>query len=271
MMRKRGILILLFIFIYELNAQQDLVSINNPADPESNLNIEQLVEDVLVSGGCSGVSNFSSQVIGDPRDLQDKSYGYFNNGVAFGFPFEEGIILTTGKASEGGNTLVINNPITDPYPETDHSAPGDADIEAALGINTTIDATFVKFNFVPTSDSVNFRFIMASEEYNGDFECRFTDAFAFLIREVGTAAYNNIAVLPDGTPVSVTSINDAPTCASNEAFFAGYEIGDTNYGGRTVVLNATSPVISGRAYEIKLVIADQGDGCLLYTSPSPRD
>jgi len=258
---KKGILfILFFIFFFKLNAQQELVSINDPGSPESSLNLEQLIEDVLVSGGCSGgVSNFSSQVGGVLTDLVDKSYGYFSNGTAIGFPFEEGIVITTGKASEGGNIYVPNPPAPRVFPDNNIGIPGDADIENVLGINNTNDATFVKFNFVPTSDTINFRFIMASEEYDGDTECRFTDGFAFLLREVGAANYTNIAVLPDGTPVSVRTINDAPGCAANAEFFAGYEIRDTNYGGRTVVLNATSAVTSGTNYEIKLVIADQGD------------
>ncbi len=258
MMRKAIVLVLFFIFLFKSNAQDVLVSVNKPSDPESNFNIEQLIRNVLVSGGCSGVSNFSSQVSGNPTDTETKSYGYFNDGTAVGFPFEKGIILTTGRAFEGGNIYQENPSNVLVYPDNDNGELGDADIEAILGVNNTEDATFVKFNFVPTSDEINFRFIMASEEYDGLSECTFTDGFAFLLREVGAPNYENIAVLPNGTPVSVRTINNAPTCASNQAFFAGYGIRDTNYEGRTVVLNATSPVISGRAYEIKLIVADLG-------------
>ena len=89
-------------------------------------------------------------------------------------------------------------------------------------------------------------------------ECFFADSFAFLLREVGTPIYTNLAVLPDGiTPVSVTNINhaslipDEPTdpldapdfdCDSNIGFFDGYYVGHTNYGGRTVALTASSAV-----------------------------
>ena len=60
---------------------------------------------------------------------------------------------------------------------------------------------------------------MASEEYDGTFECDYTDGFAFLLREVGTTNYVNLAVLPDQTPVNVTNINDAVDCSANTEYF----------------------------------------------------
>jgi gliding motility-associated-like protein len=100
---------------------------------------------------------------------------------------------------------------------------------------------------------------MASEEYGNNYECIYADSFAFLLREVGTPNYVNLAVLPDGTPVSVRNINNADGCRANTEYFQGYDIGDTNYNGRTTVLTASSTVTPGVTYEIKLVVADQGD------------
>ncbi|WP_229719348.1 choice-of-anchor L domain-containing protein [Winogradskyella schleiferi] len=230
-----------------------VVTVNSAAYPESSLSLEELVENVLVSGGCSGVDNFSVQVNGNPNQLATKSYGYFTKGGAVGFPFEEGIILTTGVASEAGN-LIDNGLVSN-----NNGQAGDDDLEAALGQTDTNDATFVKFNFVPTASVIEFRYLMASEEYDGNTECNFADSFAFLLREVGTTAYTNLAVLPDGTPVSVTNINNSGNCTDNPTYFEGYDIGDTNYGGRTVVLTASAAVTPNVVYEIKLVVADEGD------------
>ena len=233
---------------------EPIITINNAAYPESAFSPEELIENVLVSGGCSAVDNFSFQVSGSPNNLTTKSYGYFTRGGAVNFPFEDGIILSTGRAfpagnaSNGGALVTFNN-----------GQAGDADLEAALSQTNTNDATFIKFNFVPTSSNISFRYIMASEEYDGSTECSFADSFAFLLREVGTVPYTNLAVLPDGTPVSVLNINNSGVCTDNPAFFEGYLIGDTNYGGRTVVLTATANVIPETTYEIKLVVADQGD------------
>ncbi|RKE99114.1 choice-of-anchor L domain-containing protein, partial [Ichthyenterobacterium magnum] len=236
---------------------ESIVTINSSAYTESSFTPEELIENVLVSGGCSAVDNFSFQVNGTPTDLQTKSYGYFRKGGAVNFPFEEGIILTTGRAFGGGNTF---GPTGVPDPDYNNGQPGDLDLQAALGQVNTNDATFIKFNFVPTQDNISFRYIMASEEYDGSTECSFADSFAFLLREVGTTAYTNLAVLPDGiTPVSVTNINNAGGCNANPTFFAGYNTGETNYGGRTVVLTAVANVVANVTYEIKLVVADQGD------------
>ncbi len=238
-----------------------VITINNTADPESGFSLQQLVEDVLVSGGCSRVDNFEVQVSGNPEDLDTKNYGYFKRGAATNFPFEDGIMITTGIASEAGNVYVAPDGFED-HPSFDNLMNGDADLEAALGIAESFDASFVKFNFTPAADTFSFRFLMASEEYDPEFECEFSDGFAFLLREVGTANYVNLAVLPDGTPVSVTNINNSPVCGNNQAFFEGYQLGETNYAGRTIVLTATSPVTPGVAYEMKLVVADAVDGVL---------
>ncbi|GGI56586.1 choice-of-anchor L domain-containing protein [Winogradskyella haliclonae] len=232
-----------------------IVTINNAAFPESFFLPNELIENVLVTGGCSAVDNFQSQVFGGPADLTTKSYGYFTRGGT-DFPFESGIVIGSGFVSTGGNTITNAGGETG---ATTGTTANDVDLETALGITNTQDATFIKFNFTPTTDNLSFRYLMASEEYDGGTECQFADGFAFLLREVGTTTYTNLAVLPNGTPVNVTNINNSGGCAANTGFFAGYNIGDTNFGGRTDVLTATATVIPNTTYEIKLVVADQGD------------
>ncbi len=265
----------LFIILNAFTGYSQIISINDEAFPESKQSLEQLVTDVLISSNCSTVDNFEPKVYGAADDFQTKSYGYFKRPVGSSFPFEEGVILTTGRAFPAGNTIIDKYEILDNYngdPNIDDND-GDGDLDDALSISGTQDATYIKFNFTPQVETISFRFLMASEEYNGVDECFFADSFAFLLREVGTPIYTNLAVLPDGiTPVSVTNINysslipDDPTtpnddfkCDSNIEFFHGYYVGHTNYGGRTVALTASSAVTPGATYEIKLVVADQGD------------
>ncbi|MDO1502451.1 choice-of-anchor L domain-containing protein [Winogradskyella maritima] len=231
-----------------------IVTINNAAFPQSSLGPEDLIRDVLVTGGCSEVDNFEISVAGNPNDLTTKSYGYFTKGGSVDFPFDEGIVLSTGRASDGGNVLAPG------LQSTNNGLGTDADLETALGITNTQDATSIKFNFTPTIDQISFRYLMASEEYDGNTECQFADSFAFLLREVGQATYQNLAVLPDGTPISVTNINNSNACGANQEFFAGYNLGETNFGGRTEVLTATANVTPNVTYEIKLVVSDQGAG-----------
>ncbi|MGC6525807.1 MAG: T9SS type B sorting domain-containing protein, partial [Flavobacteriaceae bacterium] len=87
----------------------------------------------------------------------------------------------------------------------------------------------------------------------------YADGFAFLLREVGTQNYSNLAVLPDGTPVNVTNINNSNQCRKNPQYFAGYDPTTTNFGGHTKILTAKSAVTPGKTYEIKLVVADHLD------------
>ena len=230
-----------------------VITINNPAFAESSYGPEQLIEEVLVSGGCSEVDNFEIVASGNPDELGAKSYGYFTKGGADNFPFEEGIILSTGFASAAGNA--VSNVIL----STTLGTAGDSDLEQTLNAGVSGDATSFKFNFTPTGDKISFRYIMASEEYGDNFECTFSDGFAFLLRELGSSNYENIAVLPNGDDVTVTNINNNPNCASNPEFFEGYNIGQTNFNGRTKILTATADVIPNSTYEIKLVIADLGD------------
>ena len=243
---------LLALCVFSIGSAQ-ILSINDSADPQSSYGPEDLIKNVMISSSCSAADTFTFQVNGAPGDLTTKSYGYFKKPPGSTFPFDEGVVLTTGRAFPAGNTTNPN------VIDHQNGASGDSDLEAALGQLNTQDATFIKFNFTPQVDSIEFRFIMASEEYDRSTECTYADSFAFLLREVGATTYTNLAVLPDGTPVSVRNINDAPSCRANTEYFEGYDVGNTNYGGRTKALTASSAVTPGVTYEIKLVVADQGD------------
>jgi gliding motility-associated-like protein len=247
------LLSLLLLCVSSFGSAQ-ILSINDSADPQSSYDPEDLIKNVMISSSCSTADTFTFQVYGAPEDLTTKSYGYFKPPPGSTFPFEEGVVLTTGSAFPAGNTVNTTDLIT-----SSNGDSGDSDLEAALGQSNTQDATFIKFNFTPLVDAIDFRFIMASEEYDGNTECTYADSFAFLLREVGTSSYTNLAVLPDETPVSVRNINDAPDCRDNTEYFEGYDVGNTNYGGRTKALTASSSVTPGVTYEIKLVVADQGD------------
>ncbi len=215
---------------------------------------QQLVEDVLINSPCAGVSNFS--VSGDTFSPGEQSYGYFNAGSS-SFPFSEGIVLSTSRAKRtaGPNNNLIDEGVT--------AWLDDNDLEQALGINFTFNATSLEFDFVPLTSSISFDYIFASEEYQGSAPCRYSDGFAFLLKEKNsTSSYQNLAIIPNTTiPVLVTSVHpDIPgSCsAENETYFGGYNNSNAaiNFNGQTVVMTAKATVIPGVMYHIKLVIAD---------------
>jgi gliding motility-associated-like protein len=217
---------------------------------------QQLVEDVLVDSGCANVSNFS--VSGDTFSAGQQSYGYFSAGTS-GFPFSEGIVLSTSRAvrTQGPNSDLIDEGST--------AWAGDSDLEQALNINNTFNATILEFDFTPLTSEISFDYIFASEEYQGTAPCHYSDGFAFLLKPVGsTGPYQNLAVIPNTTtPVLVTSVHpDIPGgngCpAQNEAYFGGFNPSahPINFNGQTVVMTASASVVPGTTYHIKLVIAD---------------
>ena len=256
------------------NPNAAIIEINKTGEPEATYTPQQLVENVLFSG-CVNLSNFTAVVAGAPTDNTTKSYGFFKKTAGSTFPFDSGIVLTNGKAYKGGNTIdatTMSDDITSiPAPDTDTDlavalAPSvgltTAQMEAVLS-----DRTVFEFDFVPTSTTISFNFLMASEEYTSDYPCQYADAFAFLLKPTG-GTYTNLAVVPNTTtPIAATTVrpgiqNDGSilSCgALNVSYFEGYNVGDTNYNGRTKVFTATSTVIPGQTYHIKMVVADSGD------------
>lgn len=206
--------------------------------------------------GCVDISNVSSSVNGLSSGLN--SYGTFSSENST-FPFQNGILLTTGaieSAGNGLNTTTLN--------EGTSNWGTDSDLENVLGISGTLNATSIEFDFLSATNKIAFNYILASEEYNTNFPCQYSDGFAFLIKRAGTSEpYVNIALIPGTSiPVNTNTIHDEIVgfCpAENEEFFEGYNLGDTNYNGRTKVLTATASIQPNDLYHIKLIIADQSD------------
>ncbi|RNC84906.1 MAG: gliding motility-associated C-terminal domain-containing protein [Winogradskyella sp.] len=245
------LIIYLTIFWFANNVAAQQISIDNTLSPQN------LVESTI-DGECLEVSNISSPVNGNAFGFG--SYGFFQRGSS-NFPFESGMILSTGDAASAGN--ILNNDRLDEGNDTGWGT--DTDLETVIGVSDTENATSIEFDFISISNSLEFNYILASEEYFGNNPCQYSDGIAFLIREAGTNnPYQNIAIIPGtSTPVNTTTIHDEIEnfCdAENEQFFEGYNLGDTNFNGRTTVLTAIANITPNVTYNIKLVIADQSDG-----------
>jgi len=215
----------------------------------------QLVENILVNSSCASVSNFF--ISGDTAPVGQNSYGYFTN-ASGSFPFTEGILLSTWSANNSKGPYFFYR-----GDGNDSGWPGDTDLNQAIGISST-NATVLEFDFTPLTNFLSFDYIFASNEYKDESPCQYSDGFAFLIKEKGSAAdYQNLAVIPD-TRTPVSSINIRPTTplgscsAVNEKYYNGNNTVSSpiNYAGQTVVMNAQTNVVAGMTYHIKLVIAD---------------
>ncbi|MFV9550517.1 choice-of-anchor L domain-containing protein [Algibacter sp. PT7-4] len=223
---------------------------------DDTVGLQPLIENNLVNG-CVDITNISSSVNGASSGFS--SYAYFER-ASSNFPFQNGIMLSTGGAASGGNSVR-----TPTLSEGSTTWGTDPDLETALGITNTVNATSIEFDFVSISNQFQFNYLLASEEYSGINPCQFSDGFVFLIREAGTTdPYQNIAIIPGTTiPVNTNTIHDEifGVCpAENDEYFQGYNLGDTNYNGRTTVLTASGTIQPNVTYHIKLIIADQTDG-----------
>ncbi|MDG1672928.1 MAG: choice-of-anchor L domain-containing protein, partial [Flavobacteriaceae bacterium] len=232
---------------------------------QSTYTVEELVQDILVNSACAEISNIEFST--GTNFGSTNGIGYFSgNGVSF--PFTEGILLTTGDASEA------EGPEATTLSSGSFNWPGDTDLENVipdLSPGTSNNATYIKFDFVPLANSISFNFVFASEEY-GTYQCEYTDAFAFLLTNNDTGQTTNLALVPETTdPISVLSVRNGAYnqgCqSSNEEFFAAYYGGGglpatdspIDFIGHTVSMTAQSQVTPNTSYTIKLVIADAID------------
>ncbi len=255
--KQRFFLFFLVVFSTTVSAQYISVDESDTA--------EQLVRDVLIQNNpCITISNVN--VSGYPAG-SGNSYGrFFGNGSTF--PFNEGIILSTGKAASavGPNTTLLSEGPT--------SWLGDSDLEQALGVGNTINATVLEFDFLPLASKISFDYIFSSEQYLSNpspNQCNFTDGFAFLIRPLNsTQPYQNLAVIKNTTiPVRVNTVRGPGTIcpAANAEYFDAFNGTQhpTNFNGQTKILTAEkNDIVPGTLYHIKLVVADQGNN--LYDS-----
>jgi len=222
---------------------------------------QQLVEDVLIGQGVQ-VSNF--QFTGNPA-----SRGFFD-GANSNIGLASGVILSTGRAIDavGPNTSPAGGISEE---GTDFARPGDAALTGISGsLSGTHDASVLEFDFIPSSDTVQFKFVFASNEYMFWVgTANINDVFAFFLSGPGIVGELNVALIP-GTTTPITMVN--VNANNNSQFYVdnGDETGEegaatVSYNGFTTPLTAIAVLPETcQPYHIRLAIADGGDG--LYDS-----
>jgi len=255
---KKSLIVIISLFWIGCFSQAITVDTNTYTVPE-------LVTDVLVNKACVPVSNITWRT--GTNFGSTNGIGYFDN-TNPAFPLSSGVILSTGNVANasGPNTTLLN--------DGNAAWTGDANLEATLlseGITmNSTNATVLEFDFMPFSKNFDFQFLFASEEY-GNFQCQFSDAFAFLLTNTSTGVTTNLAVIPSTTiPISVVTIRNSlynSSCPSeNPTYFGAFNGGSNaagsaiNFNGQTVLMNAsTTTLVPNTIYHIKLVIADRQD------------
>jgi len=228
----------------------------------SNVTPEELAQKLT----GNGVQVFNVHFTGDSR----MAGTFYNEGNTTNINIDSGIVLTTGKVStgrgipgvDGGGTSPANTVLAD----NDMNQPGDLDIANELGVDTSTlhDACVLEFDFIPIGDSISFKYVFSSEEYDPTYVCSFNDAFAFFISGPGITGSKNIALVPGtNTPVSIINVNNVAgvTCNNNTRFYVDNTSNTYfTHDGHTTVLLAAYPVVNCQTYHLKLVITDAVDG-----------
>lgn len=215
---------------------------------DGNYTPQQLIEDVLVGQGVE-VSNF--QYSGNQA-----ARGFFD-GSTSNIGLGSGIIISTGRIVDAPGPN--GTPLSDAG--TEFFGPGDPTLTAISGSPAgTYDAAILEFDFVPSSDTVQFRYVFASDEYMLYVGTGVNDVFAFLISGPGFPGEQNVALIP-GTPTAVTI--DNVNANTNAQYYIDNENppGSTvEYNGFTQPFTATAVLTPCETYHIRLAIADGGDG-----------
>ncbi len=227
---------------------------------------QQLVNNVLVGTGVN-VSNIT--YTGSANAIGEFDGSNCNVGIA------SGILLTTGTVLNT-NTMGIpegpHGPNNEPGAGIDNNEPGDP-LLTALGGAPSFNAARLEFDFVPTSDSIKFNFVFASEEYLEFVNAGVNDAFGFFVSGPNPAGGNyanqNIALVPGTTtPVTIDNVNSTVNSAyyidNGDGSTAPFNASNTyiQYDGLTTVMTAEAHVICGQTYHIVILISDIGDGVL---------
>jgi len=224
----------------------------------------QLINNVLLGMGVTA-SNIT--INGSPlnaNNAQGNVVSFTNTNPAF--PISSGLLLTTGNAiaAQGPNnsTNLSNN-----LPAT-ASVASDPHLNI-LAAGTVTNGVVLEFDFIPTGDTLNFRYIFGSEEYPEFSPSTFNDAFGLFLWGPGiTGPYAlagyangaNIATIPGGIPVTINNVGDA----SNTQYYVFNDNGSTygnaiQYDGTTVLLTAAASVQCNQTYHIKLAISNVSD------------
>jgi gliding motility-associated-like protein len=230
----------------------------------TGLTPQQLVNNVLLG---NGVVAFNITYNGTPLSIAKFTSNATNLGM------NSGVLIKTGDA------IGAIGPNDSPGEGSISTGLGDSDLDL-LTTQTTSDVTILEFDFIPSSDSISFRYIFASEEYNEYVCSRFNDVFGFFLSGPGingTFSNNsiNIALIPNtNLPVSIGTVNNGQIGANgtsaectaggmvNSQYFVDNDASGQDwiqFDGFTIPLTASANVICGDTFHIKIAVSDVFD------------
>ena len=217
-------------------------------------------QDITTILSGSGVSISNLQYSGTLDAI-----AYFSSSNIENMPYSSGFLMTTGSK------YYAPGPNDSAKAGIDNQTPGFALFNSVFNA-TSYNASVIEFDLVPSGSTLKLNYIFASEEYSGPNitpAYAFNDAFGIFISGPGITGIQNMARLPNTSPVSTRTIN--PSTNSQYFVYNGngseepYVSSDQylQYNGLSVPLTASmSNLTPGTSYHIIMVIADAGNAVL---------
>ncbi len=187
--------------------------------------------------------------------------GFFSNGLSSGLGIDQGIVLATGFIQEkaGGTSGLILGPNSSSGTSANSTgAPdlNDSDLADLIGVSVESinDGSILEFQFTTTTGNAFFNYVFGSEEYNEFVDSSFNDVFGFFLDG------ENVALLTDGTPVSINNVNNGKNAdLYNDNTGSAF---DLELDGFTNPLQVKVTGLDSGVHTLALKIADVSDSIL---------
>jgi hypothetical protein len=184
--------------------------------------------------------------------------GILDSREGSGGSFDSGVVLTNGNASN------IIGPNDNDAASEINGLPGSPLLDKLVR-GGSLDASTLTFQFIPTTNVVELRYVFASEEYDTYVGTPFDDVFGFFIngQDYARVPGTGTALAGTGQLVSVSTINGQ---VNSEYYIdntfsplGGFGHLNTQMNGLTRVLTLEAPVTAGEVNTITLTVADTLD------------
>ena len=258
--------------LFLANAQSYLTVQSLEGTPVETILQQHLAGEGVLLSGCPYPDINSSFLPGKFNNVTGNvtypQIGTFNRNGS-DFPFQTGLVLTTGNVSVAAgpnNSSSASNPVTPHYVEL---------LLQPLVNDPISSSASLEFDFVASADTFAFNYIFGSEEYCEFVGTGWNDVFAFFLSGVDAVTNvpfenRNVAIVPGtiNTAVSINNVN-GPPCGpggTNAAYYTVNPSPGVQYDGYTVALTAAAKILACQKYHMKMAIANVGAGDFLYDS-----
>ncbi len=234
----------LLIFSGEVRSQLEIVS--------DSLSVENLVNEVILSGNLQATN---IEYSGGSEQFGLMIQGQEQFGLSSAAVFSTNV--TSVGCSENESNEILSPPLDPLFCPDIWGLISDLTPDSLLANQNVFDGLIVEFDVMPASDSLDFRFVFATNEEVPGFDLLRFDAFMLLVSGPGISGpYENnainLATLPSGDAISTNALD--LLAMSNAPFWSEF-----CFDFYTTPMEVSAEVTCGESYHVKIVLAEAGD------------